>query len=392
MRLNYRRFHHRGRGENSWGCRDTAAPRRSRLHWQHIGYCIILCLLTFMPTAAQDAAPSYTVERYTIANYPVAMAFTPDGRLFYTEKATGNVRLVNADGSAQLEPVITLPTDSLVERGLLGIALDPDYAENGHIWVVHTRPGTARDWPANEVVRFTERDGVGSDPQVMLSVPITNGELKHNGGNLHFDADGLLYVSFGDYGDAANAQDLSTLPGKLHRFQVTEEGLVPAEDNPFADSSVFAYGLRNTFDFTLDPFSDGIFGSENGFQCDDEINLLLPGMNYGWGPDYGEQCFGTEMLDLPDYAPPLLSYTPTIAPTGIVVYDGAAFPEWEGQVFFCQWKAGTLLRAELDEARTAITAVAPVDLGEFACRIDIAVSPEGWLYFTDPAGIYRIRP
>jgi len=335
----------------------------------------------------------YRVEKYLTANFPVAMAFTPDGRLFYTEKTTGNVRLVHADGTSQIEPVIRLDTDALVERGLLGIALDPDYADNGYIWVIHTRPGTARGYPANQVVRFREADGVGSDPQVMLSVPITTGELQHNGGNLHFDADGLLYISFGDYGDASNAQNLDTLPGKIHRFQVQGDQLIPAEDNPFPDNSIYAYGLRNTFDFTIDPISGAIFGSENGFHCDDEINLILPGKNYGWSADYGTQCFGTEPLDLPDYEPPLLSYTPTIAPTGIMVYDGAAFPEWQGQLFFCGFNTGVITRAALDETRTEVVATAPLPLNDGqSCRLDIATGPDGYIYFADPSAIYRLVP
>lgn len=364
---------------------------------RRIVFALFLCLAAF-PLFAQDSTPDpgsavqYTVELYSVANYPVALAFAPDGRLFYTEKVTGNVRLIRADGTSQLEPIIHLDTDSLIERGMLGIALDPNYADNGLIWVVHTAPGSSADWPANQIVRFHEVNGVGSDPQVMLSVPITTGELKHNGGNIHFDPDGLLYVSFGDYGDATNAQDLETLPGKIHRFQVIDDGLKPAPDNPFPDSSIFAYGLRNTFDFTLDPFSGQIFGSENGLHCDDEINLILPGKNYGWGPDYGESCFGTQPLDLPDYMPPLLSFTPTVAPTGIVVYAGAAVPEWEGQLFFCEWNTGTIQRAVLNEARTAVEAVYPLDLQGSFCRIDLAVGPEGALYFTDLSGIYRLLP
>jgi glucose/arabinose dehydrogenase len=350
---------------------------------------------TFAQTTPNDpgADVAYTVESYHIANFPVALAFTEDGRLFYTEKATGNIRLVNADGTSKLEPVLTLPTDALVERGLLGIALDPDYDENGFIWTVHTRPGTASDWPANELVRFHEENGVGTDPQVMLSVPITNGELQHNGGNIHFDPDGLLYLSLGDYGDASNAPRLDVVQGKLHRFQVTQAGLAPAADNPFPDSSIYAYGLRNTFDFTIDPISGAVFGSENGFHCDDEINLILPGKNYGWSADYGTQCFGTDPLDVPDYMPPLLSYTPTIAPTGIMVYDGAAFPEWDGQLFFCAFNTGVITRAVLDESRTTLISTAPITLAkDQSCRLDITVGPDGAIYFADVSAIYRIVP
>ena len=174
---------------------------------------------------------------------------------------------------------------------------------------------------------------------------------------------------------------------------MTEDGLAPADDNPFPDNSIYAYGLRNTFDFTIDPVSGAVFGSENGFHCDDEINLILPGKNYGWSADYGTQCFGTDPLDVPDYMPPLLSYTPTIAPTGITVYDGAAFPEWDGQLFFCAFNTGIITRAVLDETRTEIISTVPLKLAkDQACRLDITVAPDGSIYFADVSAIYRIVP
>lgn len=355
---------------------------------------MILSLITVLPLHAQDSASlDYTVEVYKTANYPVALVFAPDGRLFYTEKATGNVRVIRADGTTRPEPVITFPIDNLVERGLLGITLDPAYETNGFIWIVHTQPGSASQYPANHIVRFTESNGVGSDPQIMLTVPITTGELHHNGGNLRFDADGLLYVSFGEYGLPANAQDLTTVPGKIHRFAVTEDGLIPAPGNPFEDSSIYAYGLRNPFDFAFDPFSGALFAADNGFKCDDEIDLILPGRNYGWGPAYGENCFGSDPVNVPDYEPPLLSFNPTIGMTGITFYgDGAAFPDWAGHLFFCDWNNGVLHRAVLDETRTQIVSESPVNLQGYFCRIDVVVGPEGGLYFTDPGNIYRLIP
>ncbi|RMG78449.1 MAG: hypothetical protein D6712_21430, partial [Chloroflexi bacterium] len=147
----------------------------------------LLLLLLLLPATAQDTGifsdgeVNYRLEPFIEANFPVALAFAPDGRLFYTEKTTGNVRLVLPDGTRQTEPVITLPTDALQERGLLGIALDPSYENNGYIWVYHTAPGDAVNYPENRVVRFREEDGVGSDPEIMLRIPITNGQLLHNG-------------------------------------------------------------------------------------------------------------------------------------------------------------------------------------------------------------------
>lgn len=358
----------------------------------------ITLLLALFSAAAQtdvftDRGVTYTVERYVTANYPVALAFAPDGRLFYTEKITGNVRVVSADGELQREPVITLPVDALMERGMLGIALDPDYAENGHIWVVHTHPATARDWPANNLVRFREQNGRGADPEVMLSLPIENGNLLHNGGNVHFDSEGYLYLSVGDYGDAASAQNLDTAQGKIHRFVVTNDGLRPAPGNPFENNSIYAYGLRNPWDFAFDPETGRLFATENGEQCDDEINLILPGFHYGWGENY--TCGGTAQgVNLARYLPPLISYTPPEAPTGITFYDHEAAPEWRGHLFFCTWNSGRIVHAVLDERRTAVEEFHEMDTGEATCRIDIVVGPDGAFYFStvseNSGAIYRL--
>ena len=93
----------------------------------------------------------------------------------------------------------------------------------------------------------------------------------HNGGGLQFDADGFLYIGIGDYGDASRPQDLTIPHGKIHRFAVSGDRLTVPDDNPIAGSSIFAYGLRNPFDYALDPLSGRLFATENGDNCDDEI-------------------------------------------------------------------------------------------------------------------------
>lgn len=364
--------------------------------------CIGLCLLMIGGVQAQqqtftdaETNVSYTVERYIPANYPVAMTFAPDGRLFYTEKVTGNVRVVSVDGVLQPEPVINLPTSANVERGMLGIALDPNYVENGMIWVAHISEATARDFPQNRIVRFHEQDGVGSDPEVMFGFPLENSALIHHGGNLHFDPDGYLFYTIGDNEIPAYSQDLTTPQGAIHRFAVTDAGLIPAPDNPFDDSTIYAYGLRNSFDFDFDPVSGHIFATENGDQCDDEINRILPGFNYGAGENY--ECGGTAAgISLTRYLPGLLSFTPTIAPTGIVIYDHPAVPAWEHDLFFCNWTDGILRRVELNAERNAVENVYELDLGDAQCRIDLAIGPEGGLYFSsvsaESGAIFRLLP
>jgi glucose/arabinose dehydrogenase len=371
-------------------------------------YLLSVCVLSLLcvgwaraqDQTLRDGNVSYTVTRYAVGNYPIALVMADDGRLFFTEKITGNVRVVAADGALQREPVITLPTESSVERGLLGIALDPNYNDNGYIWLYGTAPGTARDFPANRIVRFREQDGVGSAPVTLWTLPITNGEVEHNGGNLHFGPDGFLYVTVGDYREPALAQDFDAAQGKIHRFAVVDDALVPAPDNPFGESSVWAMGLRNSWDFAFDTFNTdplAILATENGQNCDDEINLIFGGFNYGAGAYPDDDCKGVDgVVDVPLYQPPLIAYQPTIAPTGIVLYDHEAAEAWRGEVFFCAWNTGELTRLTLNERRDAVTRSTTLDLGGAQCRIDLAQGTDGALYFStvgaDSGEIYRIQP
>ena len=241
----------------------------------------VLSMLWLLASPAQSqqtftvGGVSYSVEKFLTANYPITLAFAPDGRLFYTEKISGNVRVVSADGVLQPAPVITLPVNALAEQGMLGIAIDPNFEDNGHIWVVHTNPGTTRDYPANRVVRFTERDGVGTDPEVMLEIPITGGSLIHNGGHLHFDREGRLYLTVGDYETPANAQNLEVMQGKIHRFDVTDGGLVPGAGTPLEGGSGYAYGLRNSRHFDFDTGESWyIYATANGDNRERDVKQM----------------------------------------------------------------------------------------------------------------------
>lgn len=369
-----------------------------------ISTLVLLLFIMSVRVFAQDAfideasGVRYIVEEVTPAQFPVGLAFTPDGRLFYNEKITGNVRVISKDGDLQLEPVVTLPTNALQERGMLGIAVDPNFEENNYLYVVHTLEGTMRDFPANRLVRFTvDENNQAGEIEELFRLPIENGLLLHNGGNVHFDENGYLFLSIGDYGEAINAQDTSTPQGGIHRFAIADDGtLIPVETNPYgADNSLYAIGLRNAFDFTFDPISGNLFVTESGPNCDDEVNLVLAGFNYGWGEDY--ECVGRDPISgISLYASPMLTFTPPIAPTGIVVYDHEAIPEWQGNLFVCDWNTGTLRRVVLDETRSRPAEVYEIELGSTSCRIDITVGLDGALYFgTVDAGtgaIMRLHP
>lgn len=354
----------------------------------------LLMLLSAALVIAQDTAdPDYVIEPYVEANFPVALAFAPDGRLFYTEKHTGLIRVVNADGVTQAEPVISFEISSIAERGLLGITLDPNYTENGYIWTFYTARAGDDGFPSNKVVRFHEADGVGTEPVEMFSAAITTDSALHNGGNLYFDADGYLYVSLGDFFDPAAAQRLDKVQGKIHRFAVVDDALEPAPDNPIEGNSLYAYGFRNPFDFTIDPVTGQVFTTENGPECGDEVNLVLPGENYGWGPD--AVCTENGAVAITDSVNPLINYEQPDALTGILIYRHEAFPEWEGDLFYCGFLSGALRRVVLNEDRDAVVSSHALNLGEdvqVRCMVDVAVGWEGGLYFTAPNTIYRLLP
>jgi len=234
-----------------------------------------------------EALPPDVVIETVVPNAEqlVAMAFTPDGRLLYTEKS-GRLRVVVND---QLLPTPAYFFQSLNiegERGLLGLAVDPEFAVNNRLWVYLTRDRGVGSTPRfeNRVVTFLlSPDNTVTETQRAYGFPVDQYITIHNGGNLHFAPDGKLFVTVGnnnatnDAGDPA--QDLSSRLGKLHRFTPGVPLSIPA-DNPLP-GSLYARGLRNAFDFDFDPVSGAIFATENGEACDDEINRILPGYNYG---------------------------------------------------------------------------------------------------------------
>ncbi|MFL5731959.1 MAG: PQQ-dependent sugar dehydrogenase [Chloroflexia bacterium] len=315
-------------------------------------------------------------------NQPVAMAFDPVGRLFYTEK-TGAVRLF-ANGTLQPNPVINYNVDNCSERGLLGIAIDPNFSQNHYIYIYYTQ-GSSCGATENRVARFVENNGVGSNSVDIFSSPQTAG--NHDGGNIHFGPDGKLYVSIGENATPANSQDVTARNGKLHR--INPDGSTPTNNpnfnRPGALPSLYAIGLRNSFDFTFDPVVRGrIFASENGPGCDDEMNRIEAGFNYGWRPNY--PCDD----DNPDPAynniPPLWhvdTQSCCTAPTGITVYTGDQIPQWHNHLFMLNYQS-SLYHFYLNADRTTLTAANRVE--NIGAGLDIETGPDGALYFIEGGG------
>jgi len=218
-----------------------------------------------------------------------AFAQAPDGRLFVS-KQSGAMRVVE-NGALLSTPFMTLTVDSNGERGLLGVAFHPDFATNHFLYAYYTVPGTSSH---NRISRFTA-DGhvvMAASELPLVDLPSLSGATNHNGGGLHFGADGKLYASVGENANGANSQNLATPLGKMLRFN--DDGSIPS-DNPFfaAQSglarAVWAYGLRNPFTFAMQPGTGRIHINDVGEGTWEEINLGAAGANYGWqaseGPD-----------------------------------------------------------------------------------------------------------
>jgi glucose/arabinose dehydrogenase len=342
----------------------------------------------------QEPTVAYVVEPYALGIvFPTRMAWAPDGRLFVTEKS-GAVRVISAKGELQADPVIELPTNQEGEQGLLGIAIDPNYEENHYIWVYHTwsDPEGEYDRPMHRVVRFEERNGKGKNPEVawMMEDAFPESTIL-NGGEIGFGPDGMLYVSPGSSNNILSTNDPESPQGKMHRMTPTVPA-EPAPDNPIPDSTIWAYGLRNSYAFTFHPVTGEMYSTENGPDCDDEINRILPGKHYGWRID--GLCEDTALPpEYPEvYEPPIVAFTPTTSPTGIMFYTGDVFEKWENNMFWCAYNLGRMYYIKLEEDGVGIVGAGTVETAPARCAVAITTGPDGYIYFSDLHGIFRVLP
>ena len=290
---------------------------------------------------------------------PWALAIASDGRLFVTERP-GRIRLV-AGGRLQKNPIAVLP---VVARGaavgLLGLALDPRFDDNGFLYVCYTAAGGGAQ-TFNRVSRLTFRDGVAANETVVLDMPGT--VEGHNGCRVKFGPDGKLYVSMGDNSRSELAQQPGSLAGKILR--VNSDGSVPA-DNPFAGSPVYALGLRNPQGLAWDR-KGRLIAADHGSTGHDEINHIVPGANYGWPRVEGKAGDSR-------YADPIIeSGLQTWAPSGIAIRAD--------ELFVATLRGERLLRMTLgfDLQVTHVSALLERKYGRLR---DVVVGPDGALYVT----------
>jgi glucose/arabinose dehydrogenase len=309
---------------------------------------------------AANAGP-VEVETSVIATnleVPWGITFLPDGDTLFTERDSG--RLLRMDASGNIEEVQTLPTRGYGEGGSLGLAVSPDYEENGYVYAYYT---TEED---NRVVRFR----LGEEPEPILTgIPFNS---YHDGGRIAFGPDGMLYVATGDAGNSSNSQDRNSLGGKILRL--TPEGGIP-EDNPFPNSPVYSYGHRNVEGLAWDEQGQ-LFASEFGSNAYDEVNLIRPGENYGWPEVEGE---GGRSLG---YVDPITTWrTYEASPSGAEILHNGAIPQWEGDLFVAALRGERLWRLELDEEGNVIGRYQLLR-GEVGRIRNVVQAPDGSLWVT----------
>lgn len=352
---------------------------------------LLLTAAVWPAVAAPPALAAVTFRARPVAvglDQPVAFTFAPNGKIFYVEKDTGQVRIYNPDIDND-RLFATLPgVDGQGERGTLGIALHPDYPTRPFVFVYATR--SVDGALQNQIVRLTVDGGVGTNRRIIFSTRASSSPY-HNGGRIEFGPDGMLYAIVGEGHSPASAQDLTNPRGKILRM--TPRGRRPA-DNPIGGSRIFVYGIRNSFGFDFDPVTGDLWETENGPSCNDEVNHIpVGGGNYGWGPR--QDCGSLPApRDTNNSGPrprilPEMWFVNPVGITGMTFCDGCGLTGSQSDMFFGDVRFGQIRRVPLGAGRDSVAGVGRVvfDTGSV---LSVESGPGGSIYYSDFSGIYRL--
>ena len=333
---------------------------------------------------------------------PWGAAFLPDGRLLVTERP-GRLRLVARDGTVSA-PLGNVPEVlASGQGGLLDVQPAPDFATTRELYLCQAALLAA---PARGTATRLVRARLAEDASrldfaqpILDALPVDRGGSRnHYGCRIAFDTDGKLFLSTGERQDKPRAQRLDDLAGKVLRLE--RDGR-PAAGNPFLGRAgvrpeIFTFGHRNPQGLARNPWTGAMWEAEFGARGGDEVNLLKPGLNYGWpvvthGTDYDGSRIG-EGASRPDMEEPLRHWEPAVSPSGINFYDGDAFPAWKGSLFMASLNTPGLVRLSTEGDR--ITGEERLLWGELRFR-HVLQGPDGLIYLlTDETRgrVLRLEP
>ncbi len=328
--------------------------------------------------------------------WPIALAFASDGRVFYAERNTGAIRIIE-NGAVLPTAFFTLPnTNTAGERGLLGLALDPGFPGSPYVYAYQTYDDAAAGTTYNRIVRIQASGNTGVSSSVILQMPPLSGATNHNGGVIAFGQDGRLWAVVGENANPSLAQNSMTPLGKVLRMDSDGN---PAPDNPFYGSlswenRVYTYGHRNMFGLAFHPVTGRAYVTENGPNCNDEVNALTAGSNYGWGPS--QTCTSpppppaNTNQDGPSPVMPIDWWTPTIAPTNAAFFTGSLLPQSRNHLMFGAYNDHRLRELTLTPDGTAVVNET-VLLTATEAILDVEMGRDGYLWVTTPTTIYRLE-
>jgi glucose/arabinose dehydrogenase len=370
-------------------CVETARSISSGRRGPLLLSVVLLATIAVFWLPAGIAAPPADFQTSLVVgdglNGPSGFEIAPDGRIFILERS-GKIKIVK-DGQLLPTPFADLPSEDTGDRGLIGIAFDPEYGVSNHYVYFYY---TGHDL-LNHLVRFSAAEDVGTDGPFELFRTSSPSHLLHVGGSIRFGPDGKLYFAVGDNGNGALAQELGNPHGKILR--INKDGSIPA-DNPFAGQpgklgAIWAYGFRNPWRFQFDSATGRLYGGDVGNFTWEELNHITRGANYGWPLHEGMCTSGCS-----GYVNPIHAYAhagESAAVTGGPVYRDDMFPaEYRGDLFFGDYAKGFLKNADLDPDGN-VTAVHDFD-GQAGSVVDLKVAPDGSLYYLTywPGALYRV--
>ena len=323
--------------------------------------------------------------------WPAAFDFTPNGKqIFYLERFSGEIHRFTLKNGADVVWGSVGPVDGDGERGALGIAVDPKWDSGKKrtrwkrrwIYVFYTNASPLEN-RVDRLRRARRSDAIRRERLVTISI---DAGTNHNAGPMRFGPDRKLYVVTGDQAEPARSQDLADPAGKVLRLG--RNGGRP-DDNPIPGSTAFSFGHRNSFGLAFDPVTGSLWQTENGPQCDDEVNLVVPGGNYGWGS--GSTCPNTSTQG-PSPRGPELEWTPPVVPTGAAFCVGCGLGAGlEGDLLVGDFSAGGIRNLDLDAERDDVTGESTA-YDHSSGVLALARRPNGLVYFSDRDGIHLLTP
>lgn len=334
--------------------------------------------------AAPAAGLPFKVTPVADFDAPWAMTFLPDGRMLVTEK-TGTLLLVSADGK-QKQAIATFPVDSAGQGGLMDVVLAPDFATSNHVYLSYS---TAGEGGKGVVLVRGTLQAAGASPaltgvaELFRATPFVSGN-GHYSGRIAFSPDGkYLFFTNGERQKFDPAQDPKATLGKVLRL--TPDGK-PAPGNPLAAQgfhpAVWSYGHRNLLGIAFDA-QGNLWEQEMGPKGGDEVNLVLPGKNYGYPiVSDGDHYDGRPIPDhdtRPEFEKYKVMWNPVISPGGLIVYSGSMFPQWKGDLFIGGLSSHALVRVDVNgtEAKKG-------DQWPMAARIrEVEQGPDGALWLLE---------